>query len=87
METDRNLTFGKIGKDKNDNLVKNLSTEIIDNIFSSKEINETILITHENKYYIVELKKIKDIKKNASDLLVKKNIIKINCKTCQNRFL
>jgi peptidyl-prolyl cis-trans isomerase D len=84
LNSANNLTFDKFGKDKNDNLVKNLSTEIIDNIFSSKEINETILITHENKYYIVELKKIEDIQKNASDLLVKKNIIK-NLKTKNTR--
>ena len=52
---------------------------MINNIFSADENDQTMLITHENKYFIVEIYKTENIQKNIDDPKVNEDIL-INLK-------
>ena len=75
----KRLTFNKLGKNKNGVSINDLTVELINNIFSADEDNQTMLITHENKYYIVEIYKTENIQKKIDDPKVKEDIL-INLK-------
>ena len=75
----KRLTFNKLGKNKNEVAINDFPIELINNIFSADENDQTMLITHENKYYIVEIYKTENIQKKINDPKVKEDIL-INLK-------
>ena len=75
----KRLTFNKLGKNKNEVTIIDFPIELVNNIFSANENDQTMLITHENKYYIVEIYKTENIQKKIDDPKVKEDIL-INLK-------
>ena len=69
------LTFNKLGKNKNGTIIKNLPIELINNIFSPNEDYQTMLTVHKNKYYIFEIFKTENIQKTIDNPQVKKDIL------------
>ena len=69
------LTFNELGKNKNEVPINDFPIELVNNIFSTDENDQTMLITHKNKYYIVEIYKTENIQKNINDPKVKEDIL------------
>ena len=69
------LTFDKFGKQQNGDEVNNFPSKLVKNIFSANEIESTLLITLENKYYIIEINKTQNIQKEINDVSVKNDIL------------
>ena len=79
LSSAQRLTFNKLGKNKNETIINDFPIELVNNIFSADENNQTMFITHENKYYIVEIYKTENIQKKIDDPKVKEDIL-INLK-------
>ena len=71
----KRLTFNKLGKNRNEVAISGFPIELINNIFSADENDQTMLITHENKYYIVEIYRTENIQKKIDDPKVKEDIL------------
>ena len=44
------LTFNELGKNKNEVPINDFPIDLVNNIFSTDENEQTMLITHKNKY-------------------------------------
>ena len=75
LKLDDELTFDEYGNDKNGELVKNFPIELVKNIFTTNQSDSTFLITHQNKYIIIEIIKVEEIQKEISDKKVKRDIL------------
>ena len=69
------ITFDKFGKNKNGNEINNFPAKLVKNIFSANENESTLLITLENKYYIIEITKTQSVQKQISDSFVYNDIL------------
>ena len=86
LESSKSATFNTSGKNKNSDTENDLPNELIKKIFNINEIEPTVLIEHKDKFYIIELTKIENIKKKITDISVKKEIL-VNLKKQTKRKL
>ena len=68
-------TINKLGKSINPETNQEISKDLIEKIFNIDEIEPTILIENNNKYFVIELLKSENIKKSIEDELVRNEII------------
>ena len=80
----KKLTFNEMGKNKNEVTISDFPIELVNNIFSSDENDQTMLIAHENKYYIVEIYETENVQKKIDDPKVKEDIL-VNLKKITSR--
>ena len=69
-----NVVLNKFGNDKNYNKIKNLSDELVNEIFKIEEDVSAVLLENDNKFYILELLKTENFKKDFNNETVKKEI-------------
>ena len=75
LEKPNSFTINKFGKDNDSKIIKAISKNLIEKIFDLNETVPTALIDDNNKYFIVELLKTKNIQKNIKNEFVKNEII------------
>ena len=68
-------TINKLGKSINPETNQEISKDLIEKIFNIDEIEPTVLIESNNKYFIIELLKSENIKKSIEDELIRSEII------------
>ena len=86
LESSKSATFNTSGKNKNSDTENDLPNELIKKVFNINEIEPTVLIEHKDKFYIIELTKVENIKKKITDISVKKEIL-VNLKKQTKRKL
>jgi len=69
------ITSDKFGKNKEGKFIKNFPNKLIEKIFLQSDSGQTILIVHENKYFVFEILKNENIQKKINDLNVKKAVL------------
>ena len=74
LENIKTLYINEKGKDKNSEINNNISENLIKNIFTSLNIDETALIEDDNKYFIIKVLKSEKVQKAIDDKNVKENI-------------
>ena len=75
LENPNLYTINKLGKSINPETNQEISKDLIEKIFNIDEIEPTILIENNNKYFVIELLKSENIKKSIEDELVRNEII------------
>ena len=75
LESLSTITMNESGKNKNSIKNNNFPSKLIKNVFSINDEEPTILINHEDKYYLIELISTDEVYKKINDTSVKQNII------------
>ena len=75
LEKPNSFTINELGKDINSKMNKKITKDLIEKIFNIKEIEPTVLIEDQEKYFIVELVKTESIQKGIGDDFIKKEIL------------
>ena len=68
-------TFDISGKNRRAEMIDNFPAELIRNIFDVNETESTVLIEHEDKYFILEINKTENVQRELADVAVKKEVL------------
>ena len=86
LESFKSATFNASGQNKKLETRNDLPNKLIKKVFNIGETEPTVLIEHEDKFYIIELTKTENIQKKVTNISVKKEIL-LNLKTQTKRKL
>ena len=75
LKKPNSFTVNELGKDINSKMNKKITKDLIEKIFNIEEIQPTILIEDEDKYFIIELVKTENIQKDYRDDFTEKEIL------------
>ena len=75
IEKSKFLNLDKFGNDENSIKITNLDKTLLKKVFNIKEFEPTVLIEHENKFYVFELIKTEKVQKKINDQEVEKKIV------------
>ena len=74
LEKEITYTLNKEGKDINYKTIDNFPKELVENIFSIKDSEPTVLIEYDEKFFILEVFKTENIQKSINNKNVQKKI-------------
>ena len=86
LESFKSAAFNISGQNKKLETKNDLPIKLIKKVFNIDETEPTVLIEHEDKFYIIELTKTENIQKKVTNISVKKEIL-LNLKTQTKRKL
>ena len=75
LESSTSVTFNELNQNKNFESDTHFPNELIKKVFDIDDLEPTVLIEHENKYFIVEVTKAENIQRKVTDQSVKKEIL------------
>ena len=75
LESSTSVTFNELNQNKNFESDTHFPNELIKKVFDIDDLEPTVLIEHENKYFIVEVTKTENIQRKVTDQSVKKEIL------------
>ena len=69
------LEFDSFGKNKKQNKIKDISSNLISKVFTINNSEPTILLENENKYFVIELLKTENVQRNVNENDLRKQIL------------
>ena len=74
LENVESITFNNMGKDKNLKKIDIIPPDLLKNVFNLDENETTVLVEHQDKYFIFDFIKTEVIQKTIDDTSIKKDI-------------
>ena len=87
LESATSITLNELDQNENSEADINFPNELIKKVFNINEIEPTVLIEHNNRYFIIELTKTEIVQRKITDQSVKKEILSILKKQTKRQLL